>query len=85
MGVERLWLSTYTPKCSTFQEEWKMDLWKETGGRKNRSDEVYAYRGNGSQLIQWKNILHEDNFLQLWLLKNTLIQYSNFRTNTCKD
>ena len=75
MGVERLWLSTYAPKCSTFQGEWKMDLWIETGGRKNGSDAVYGYRHSGCQLIQRKNILNEDNFLQLWLLK--IHYYSN--------
>lgn len=75
MGVERLWLSTYTPKCSAFQGEWKMDLWIETGGRKSRSDAVYVYRHNGCQLIWWKNSLNEDNFLQSWLLK--IHYYSN--------
>lgn len=75
MGVERLWLSTYTPKCSAFQGEWKMDLWIETGGRKNGSDAVYGYRHSGWHLIRWKSILNEDDFLQSWLLK--IHYYSN--------
>lgn len=69
MGVERLWLSTYTSKCSAFQGGWKMDLWIETGGRKTGSDAVHGYRHNGCQLVRWKNSLNEDNFLQSWLLK----------------
>lgn len=51
MGVERFWFSTCTPKCSAFQKEWKMDLWTETGGRRNGSDAVDGCRCGGCQVI----------------------------------